>query len=120
MKTNDKNKYKDFGDRLSLIMYKQNISNIQLANAMFVSPSTISGYRTGRRSPTVADLAAIVQILNVSADTSSEPVKLQPDPIPPKKRVEHALFPERCSTLFYKSCSASKITVERSGTRTRV
>ena len=50
MKTNDKNKYKDFGDRLSLIMYKQNISNIQLANAMFVSPSTISGYRTGRRS----------------------------------------------------------------------
>ena len=55
MKTNDKNKYKDFGDRLSLIMYKQNIS-------------TISGYRTGRRSPTVADLAAIVQILNVSAD----------------------------------------------------
>ena len=60
MKTNDKNKYKDFGDRLSLIMYKQNISNIQ--------PSTISGYRTGRRSPTVADLAAIVQILNVSAD----------------------------------------------------
>ena len=66
MKTNDKNKYKDFGDRLSLIMYKQNISNIQLANAMFVS--TISGYRTGRRSPTVADLAAIVQILNVSAD----------------------------------------------------
>ena len=65
MKTNDKNKYKDFGDRLSLIMYKQNISNIQLANAMFVSPSTISGYRTGRRSPTVA---AIVQILNVSAD----------------------------------------------------
>ena len=66
MKTNDKNKYKDFGDRLSLIMYKQNISNIQLA--MFVSPSTISGYRTGRRSPTVADLAAIVQILNVSAD----------------------------------------------------
>lgn len=48
MKTNDKNKYKDFGDRLSLIMYKQNISNIQLANAMFVSPSTISGYRTDR------------------------------------------------------------------------
>ena len=103
MKTNDKNKYKDFGDRLSLIMYKQKISNIQLANAMFFSPSTISGYRTGR-----------LQI------TSSEPVKLQPDPIPPKKRVEHALFPERCSTLFYKSCSASKITVERSGTRTRV
>lgn len=78
MKTNDKNKYKDFGDRLSLIMFQQNISNIQLANAMFVSPSTISGYRTGRRSPTVADLASMVRILNVSADyligTSEIPV----------------------------------------------
>lgn len=68
MITNDKNKYKDFGDRLSLIMFKRNISNIQLANAMYVSPSTISGYRTGRRSPTVADLAAMVRILHVSAD----------------------------------------------------
>lgn len=51
MKTNDKNKYKDFGDRLSLIMYKQNISNIQLANAMFVSPSTMAA-----RSATVVVL----------------------------------------------------------------
>ena len=41
MKTNDKNKYKDFGDRLSLIMYKQNISNIQLANAIAVHDQRI-------------------------------------------------------------------------------
>ena len=68
MKTNDKNKYKDFGDRLSLIMYKQNISNIQLANDMFVSSCTMSGYRNVRRDSSVEDHAAIVQILNVSAD----------------------------------------------------
>lgn len=68
MKTNDKNKYQEFGDRLSLVMYKRNISNIQLANALFVSPSTISGYRTGRRSPAVDDLAAMARLLHVSAD----------------------------------------------------
>ena len=87
MKTNDKNKYKDFGDRLSLIMYKQNISNIQLANAMFVSPSTISGYRTGRRSPTVADLAAYCRLRIFGQITTSEPVKFQKDPLPPKKKI---------------------------------
>lgn len=81
-------------------MYKQNISNIQLANAMFVSPSTISGYRTGRRSPTVADLAAIVQILNVSADYLIGTSEITTRPDTTEKRVEHALFPERCSTLF--------------------
>ncbi len=91
---------KDFGDRLSLIMYKQNISNIQLANAMFVSPSTISGYRTGRRSPTVADLAAIVQILNVSADYLIGTSEITTRPDTTEKIVEHALFPERCPTLF--------------------
>lgn len=67
MNTND-NKYTDFGERLSRIMYKQNITNIELAGKMYVSPSTISGYRTGRRSPTVADLAALTKILHVSAD----------------------------------------------------
>lgn len=73
-------------------MYKQNISNIQLANAMFVSPSTISGYRTGRRSPTVADLAAIVQILNVSADYLIGTSEITKDPIPPKKELSTPCF----------------------------
>lgn len=68
MKTNDKHKYQEFGNRLSLAMYKRNISNIQLASQMFVSPSTISGYRTGRRSPAVDDLAIMARLLDVSAD----------------------------------------------------
>ncbi|MCI6243891.1 MAG: helix-turn-helix domain-containing protein [Agathobacter sp.] len=49
-------------------MYKKNISNIQLAEMLYVSPSTVSGYRTGRRSPSVNELAEIGQILDVSVD----------------------------------------------------
>lgn len=49
MKTNDKNKYKDFGDRLSLIMYKQNISNIQLGKCNVCFAVHDQRYRTGRR-----------------------------------------------------------------------
>ena len=36
MKTNDKNKYNDFVDRLKLSMYKQHIDNVQLANTMML------------------------------------------------------------------------------------
>ena len=67
MKTEDK-KYVIFGERLSQTMYKKNISNVQLAEKMYVSPSTVSGYRTGRRSPSVNELAVIGQILDVSVD----------------------------------------------------
>lgn len=67
MNPND-NRYRLFGERLTLAMLKRNISNIELADEMYVSPSTISGYRTGRRSPTVADLASLASLLNVSAD----------------------------------------------------
>lgn len=61
-------KFETFGNRLNSIMSSRNISNRFLANRMFVSVSTISGYRTGRRSPNVSDLARIARILNVSAD----------------------------------------------------
>ncbi|MDD6444513.1 MAG: helix-turn-helix transcriptional regulator [Lachnospiraceae bacterium] len=67
MKAEDK-KYIIFGERLSQTMYKKNISNIQLAEMLYVSPSTVSGYRTGRRSPSVNELAEIGQILDVSVD----------------------------------------------------
>lgn len=61
-------KFKEFGNRLDSVMFRQDISNQELAHQMYVSSSTISGYRTGRRSPTVDDLASIAKILGVSAD----------------------------------------------------
>jgi transcriptional regulator with XRE-family HTH domain len=64
----DENKYKIFGERLDTTMFRQDISNRELASRMFVSTSTISGYRTGRRSPKVDDLARLASLLNVSAD----------------------------------------------------
>ena len=61
-------KFKTFGSRLSLIMTMRDISNQELASEMVVSVSTISGYRTGRRSPKVDDLAKIALFLDVSVD----------------------------------------------------
>lgn len=61
-------KYETFGERLDYIMSVRNISNQALARRLAVAVSTVSGYRTGRRSPNVDDLARIAHILNVSAD----------------------------------------------------
>lgn len=49
-------------------MYIRDISNRALAQELSVSASTISGYRNGRRSPSVTDLAKISRFLNISAD----------------------------------------------------
>jgi transcriptional regulator with XRE-family HTH domain len=67
-KSTEEYKYKEFGDRLDDVMFRQDISNQELASKMFVSVSTISGYRTGRRSPAVDDLASLATFLHVSAD----------------------------------------------------
>ncbi len=67
-KASESYKFKEFGKRLDEIMFCQDISNQELARKMYVSTSTISGYRTGRRSPNVTDLAALAGILGVSAD----------------------------------------------------
>jgi transcriptional regulator with XRE-family HTH domain len=61
-------KYQRFGERLDFVMIRKNISNQDLAQKMYVSCSTISGYRTGRRSPNVDDLERLATVLDVSAD----------------------------------------------------
>jgi ribosome-binding protein aMBF1 (putative translation factor) len=60
--------FADFGMRMKRIMMIRDISNQELADRLFISRSTISGYRTGRRSPDVHQLAAIARELHVSAD----------------------------------------------------
>ena len=60
--------FKEFGNRLKQIMFLRNISNHTLAQQLCLSASTISGYRTGRRAPTITDLTKICRFLNVSAD----------------------------------------------------
>ena len=66
--TKEEKKYQFFGNRLQQIMLIRNIQSLELADALFVTPSTISGYRTGRRSPDVEQLSLIAQKLEVSAD----------------------------------------------------
>lgn len=67
-KEKEEKKYQFFGSRLQQIMLIRDIQNFELAEALFVTPSTISGYRTGRRSPDVEQLSLIAQKLEVSAD----------------------------------------------------
>jgi transcriptional regulator with XRE-family HTH domain len=72
-----------FGDRLKYAMSIRGISCQDLAQLTFNAKSTIVGYRSGRRSPNVAELRTIARILNVSLDyllgLKDEPEKLYPD-----------------------------------------
>ena len=49
-------------------MRMKGITNRMLGNYICMSESAVSGYRTGRRSPSVTDLAKISDYLEVSAD----------------------------------------------------
>jgi transcriptional regulator with XRE-family HTH domain len=76
-------RFRFFGDRLKRIMMMRSINCNELAEQVFASPSTITGYRTGRRGPDVAQLTTLAKVLNVSADyllgLKDEPEKLFQD-----------------------------------------
>lgn len=57
-----------FGDRMVSAMNIRGVTCRELSERLFISPSAITGYRVGRRSPNVADLVAIATALNVSLD----------------------------------------------------
>lgn len=67
-KSNNHYKHEAFGCRLDHIMSAKSITNQDLAMQLALSASTVSGYRIGRRSPSVDDLARIADALQVSAD----------------------------------------------------
>ena len=57
-----------FSERLVTAMNLRDISNKQLAQKIFVAPSTISSYRTGHRIPNLEQLILISTTLQVSSD----------------------------------------------------
>ena len=61
-------KYPDFSDRLKIAMQLRNCSTEELAAASFLTRSSISCYRSGRRSPNVNTLRLLAKSLDVSAD----------------------------------------------------
>lgn len=67
-KADSKGSYKFcfFGDRMINAMNIRGVTCRELSERLFISPSAITGYRVGRRSPNVADLVAIATALNVS------------------------------------------------------
>lgn len=57
-----------FSIRLRHYMEDAQVSVKSLAEELFLTPPTITGYRWGRRSPDVEKLALLVKSLDVSAD----------------------------------------------------
>lgn len=57
-----------FCERLSYVMDLREISTSALAERIFVSRSTVSGYRTGYRRPDIEQLFLISIALSVSTD----------------------------------------------------
>ena len=56
------------GDRLKLALVKRGMDQYELADMIYVSPSTISHYVNGQRGKKYASLVDICKALNVSAD----------------------------------------------------
>lgn len=61
-------KYPSFPLRLQFAMALRGYSSQQLANRLFLTHSTISGYRTGTRTPSCEILYDIAKELQVSSD----------------------------------------------------
>ena len=57
-----------FPERLCALMEKHNIGTGELAHALYISPSAVSAYRSGRRTPDLRILSEMCKILNTSAD----------------------------------------------------
>lgn len=57
-----------FAERFDRMMTVRDIRNKDLAEAIFVAPSTVSGWRIGRRQPDLYELSLISRTLGVSSD----------------------------------------------------
>ena len=57
-----------FAKRLDELLFTRGIQNQELAWSIYVSPSTVSGWRTGYRMPDVGLLVLISSVLRVSSD----------------------------------------------------
>lgn len=60
--------YPNFSDRLKVAMRLRKCSVDELAESCFLTPSAISGYRTGLRSPNIETLRILAMNLDVSSD----------------------------------------------------
>ena len=64
----EKTEHIKFAERLNHAMIVRDCTNVKLAKTIYVSPSTISAYRTGYRKPSLEQLRDISLALHVSTD----------------------------------------------------
>lgn len=73
---------KDFGDRVSLLLEQQDISQREIAGILGITEATMSRYIKGEREPKPETIANIATILKATSDyllgieDSSEPEKM--------------------------------------------
>ncbi|MGN0428273.1 MAG: helix-turn-helix domain-containing protein [Agathobacter sp.] len=67
-KSSRKRKNEVFSERLDDLLFTRGIQNQELAWSIYVSPSTVSGWRTGYRMPDVYQIVLISSVLRVSSD----------------------------------------------------
>lgn len=60
--------YPNFSDRLKVAMRLRRCSVEELAKNCFLTPSAISGYRAGLRSPSIEILRMLAKNLDVTSD----------------------------------------------------
>lgn len=59
---------KDLPDKLKLLRLKFNLSQKEVANKLNVSPSIISGYETGERTPSTENILALARLYHCTTD----------------------------------------------------
>lgn len=57
-----------FPARLCALMEDQNIGTVELARILYITPSAVSGYKSGKRSPDLRTLTRLCEVLHTSSD----------------------------------------------------
>ena len=60
---------RDIGKNIKLLRQRQNMTQDELAEALFVTRQTVSNYETGRSRPDVEMLLKVAEVLDVDANT---------------------------------------------------
>lgn len=75
---------RDIGKNIKLLRQRKNMTQDELAEALFVTRQTVSNYETGRSRPDVEMLLHIAEVLGVDANTV-----LYGPPVPESRKAEY-------------------------------
>ena len=68
LKIPDEERRKLFGERVKMIRTLRGLTRSEFAKQLGVSTALVSAYEVGKREPSIKNLIALTQILNIEAD----------------------------------------------------